>query len=77
MDKVLTLSIVTAGACENIRHGSIRVIVRGCPACLEMELAAANPRDQLWLVPNAGHTGAAAAEPEEFRRRVLTYFAEH
>jgi dipeptidyl aminopeptidase/acylaminoacyl peptidase len=41
------------------------------------KLASANQRDRLWLVPNAGHTGAAAAEPDEFRRRVLGWFAEH
>ena len=41
------------------------------------KLASANPRDPLWLVPNAGHTGAVAAEPDEFRRRVLGWFAEH
>jgi dipeptidyl aminopeptidase/acylaminoacyl peptidase len=41
------------------------------------ELAQANPRDPLWLLPNAGHTGAAAAEPEEFRKRVLGWFADH
>jgi len=41
------------------------------------ELANANPRDPLWLVRNATHTGAAAAEPAEFQRRVLAWFAEH
>jgi fermentation-respiration switch protein FrsA (DUF1100 family) len=41
------------------------------------KLASANPRDPLWLVPNAQHTGAAAAAPDEFRRRVLGWFAEH
>jgi len=41
------------------------------------ELAHANPEDPLWLVPNAEHTGAAEAEPDEFRRRVLQWFAEH
>jgi dipeptidyl aminopeptidase/acylaminoacyl peptidase len=40
-------------------------------------LAQANPKDPLWLVPGAAHTGAAAAEPDEFRRRVLTWFAGH
>jgi fermentation-respiration switch protein FrsA (DUF1100 family) len=40
-------------------------------------LAKANLRNQLWLVPNAIHTGAAAAEPEEFRSRVLRWFGEH
>ena len=41
------------------------------------KLARANPQNSLWLVPNALHTGAAAAEPDEFRRRVLGWFAEH
>lgn len=40
-------------------------------------LAAANSRNCLWLVPNALHTGASAAAPEEFRRRVLGWFEEH
>jgi fermentation-respiration switch protein FrsA (DUF1100 family) len=40
-------------------------------------LARANPNDRLWLVPNALHTGASAAAPEEFRQRVLGWFAEH
>jgi fermentation-respiration switch protein FrsA (DUF1100 family) len=47
------------------------------PAWNSQKLASANPRDPLWLVPDAGHTGATAAEPEEFRRRVLSWFAEH
>jgi len=40
-------------------------------------LAKANPQDPLWLVPKAGHTGAASVVPDEFRRRVLDWFAEH
>jgi dipeptidyl aminopeptidase/acylaminoacyl peptidase len=40
-------------------------------------LARANSNDPLWLVPNALHTGASAAAPKEFRRRVLSWFAEH
>jgi fermentation-respiration switch protein FrsA (DUF1100 family) len=47
------------------------------PAWNSQKLASANPRNPLWLVPNAGHTGAAAAAPEEFRRRVLCWFQEH
>lgn len=46
------------------------------PASHSVELARANPRDPLWLVPNAPHTGAAAAS-DEFRSRVLSWFAEH
>jgi fermentation-respiration switch protein FrsA (DUF1100 family) len=41
------------------------------------KLARANPRNTLWLVPNADHIGAAVAAPEEFRKRVLSWFAEH
>lgn len=36
----------------------------------------ANPKIvQLWLVPSAKHTGAYAAAPREFERRVLEWFA--
>jgi fermentation-respiration switch protein FrsA (DUF1100 family) len=37
------------------------------PAWNSQKLLNANPRNSLWLIPNAGHTGAAAATPEEFR----------
>jgi hypothetical protein len=47
------------------------------PPSDSVRLAQANPKNVLWLVPNAGHTGAAAAAPEEFRRRVLGWFADH
>jgi dipeptidyl aminopeptidase/acylaminoacyl peptidase len=47
------------------------------PSSNSEKLASANPRDPLWLVPNALHTGAAEAAPEEFRRRVLGWFTEH
>jgi fermentation-respiration switch protein FrsA (DUF1100 family) len=40
-------------------------------------LARANPRSALWLVPNAEHTGAYSAMPQEFRHRVLGWFAGH
>ena len=36
--------------------------------------AAIGPKE-LWLVPGASHTKAIAAEPEEFRRRVLAFYA--
>lgn len=32
---------------------------------------------ELWVVPRAGHTGAVAAAPAEFERRVTAWFAEH
>jgi alpha-beta hydrolase superfamily lysophospholipase len=36
--------------------------------------AATGPKD-LWIVPNAFHTAALGFEPDEFQRRVLTFFA--
>ena len=47
------------------------------PPYNSLRLAQANPRDSLWLVPNAVHTGASRTQPEEFHRRVLAWFAEH
>jgi hypothetical protein len=36
----------------------------------------ANPQfTELWEVPGAGHTRASVAQPEEFKRRVLAWFA--
>jgi uncharacterized protein len=47
------------------------------PAWNSQRLARANPRNSLWLVPNAGHPGAAAAAPDKFHYRVLCWFAQH
>jgi alpha-beta hydrolase superfamily lysophospholipase len=43
----------------------------------EMIYAAARGPRQLWVVPGAFHTAAYGFFPEEFRRRVLTFFAEN
>ena len=40
-------------------------------------LLAANPGLALWDVPEAIHTGAFGAEPEEFARRVTGWFETH
>ena len=45
------------------------------PPYNSVRLAHANPRDPLWLVPKALHTEASLAEPKEFRKRVLNWFA--
>jgi uncharacterized protein len=47
------------------------------PSYNSVRLARANPRNSLWLVPGAAHTGAASTEPAEFRRRVLGWFAQY
>ncbi len=36
--------------------------------------AAARGRKQLWVVPGAFHTAALGYQPDEFRRRVLTFY---
>ncbi len=42
------------------------------------ELHAANVRGtELWLVPGANHCGAVNAHPQEFKARVLGWFAAH
>jgi hypothetical protein len=32
---------------------------------------------QLWVVPRAFHTAAIGYEPEEFRQRVLDFYAKY
>jgi len=41
----------------------------------EMIYAAARGPKQLWVVPGAYHTAALGFQPEEFRHRVLAFFA--
>jgi len=49
---------------------------RRTPPDQSRQLAAMRPaKDCLWLVPHAGHTNASAVAPEEFRSRVLGWFA--
>jgi len=43
----------------------------------EMIYAAARGPKQLWVVPGAFHTAALGFQPGEFRRRVLSFFAEY
>ena len=43
----------------------------------EMIYAAARGPKQLWVVPGAYHTAALGFRPEEFRRRVLSFFATY
>jgi len=41
----------------------------------QMIYAAARGPKQIWVVPNAFHTAALGFQPEEFKRRVLEFFA--
>lgn len=47
-----------------------------CRHSEEIYRAAIGPK-QLWVVPGAGHTMAFGTQPDEFRRRVLAFFAAH
>jgi hypothetical protein len=38
---------------------------------------AANEPKEIWEVPGAGHTGGAAAQPEEYEQRIVAFFDEH
>lgn len=67
-------SIARASTPTLLIHGLADVLT---PPLNSQQLAAANPRSVLWLVPGAPHTGAAATSPEEFRNRVLSWFRQH
>jgi len=43
----------------------------------EMIYKAAIGPKQMWIVPHAFHTAALGYQPEEFKRRVLGFFADH
>ena len=43
----------------------------------EMIYAAARGPKELWVVPGAFHTAALGYQPDEFRRRVLSFFGEY
>lgn len=43
----------------------------------EMIYAAARGPKDLWIAPRAFHTAALGFQPEEFKRRVLAFFAAH
>ena len=51
---------------------------RNIPFYNSQDIQAANPRDVvLWLVPGAGHCGAHQVSPNDFDRRLLSWFSEH
>lgn len=52
-------------------HG---VVDSNIPLRHSLRLVAHNPRLQLWQVPGADHCGAISTAPEEFPRRVVSWF---
>jgi dipeptidyl aminopeptidase/acylaminoacyl peptidase len=65
-------SIARASTPILLIHGLDDVVT---PPHNSVRLAKANARNELWLVPEAAHTEASLAAPEEFRQRVLAWFA--
>jgi uncharacterized protein len=56
-------------------HGTADVNI---PPQESRELHAANPQyTELWEVEGAAHIQSVSTEPQEYRRRVLSWFAEH
>jgi pimeloyl-ACP methyl ester carboxylesterase len=56
-------------------HGTADVNI---PELQSRELHQVNPEaTELWEVQGAAHVSAMTAEPQEYRRRVLAWFAEH
>jgi pimeloyl-ACP methyl ester carboxylesterase len=50
---------------------------RNIPVRHSQRLEAANPRIQLWEVPGTDHCGGVATHPNEFKARLLAWFASH
>jgi uncharacterized protein len=69
---------------EAVKHSSVPVLlIHGekdqsiSPHHSQLIAAAAPDHTQLWLVPNAWHTGAWSAAHQEFEERLLGWFVQH
>lgn len=77
------LNLAAVSPVHDIAHTSTPILlIHGLqdwrtPASNSQELADANPRNALWLIPNGDHTNASSVAPEEFRNRVLAWFRDH
>ncbi|HYL92369.1 MAG TPA: alpha/beta fold hydrolase [Alphaproteobacteria bacterium] len=78
------VNILSGSPLDAVKHSSVPVLlihgeqdVTISPRHSKRIAEAAPDHVQLWLVPNAGHTGAWSAAPQEFELRVLGWFAEH
>ncbi len=77
------LELATVSPLESIRRTRTPILlIHGLndtrtPYWHSQALAAADPKAELWLVPGADDTAAAATAPDEFRKRVLALFAEN
>jgi alpha-beta hydrolase superfamily lysophospholipase len=78
------IDLLQASPLAAVKHSSVPVLLiqgamdRTISPRHAMILAKAAPDHvQLWLVPNAWHTGAWSADHDEFEMRVLGWFASH
>jgi fermentation-respiration switch protein FrsA (DUF1100 family) len=69
---------------EAVRTTSVPVLLihgtndRNIPSYHSADIQLANPSHVVvWLVPGAAHCGAHQVSPEQFDRRILTWFGEH
>lgn len=77
------LDLSTVSPLESIRKTTTPVfLIHGLadgrtPPWHSQRLAEANHGAKLWLVPGADHVSAYSTAPQEFRKRVLDWFANH
>lgn len=78
------INLLRPNPLEAVKHSSVPVLlIHGendrniSPHHSQLIAQAAPDHVQLWLVPNAWHTGAWAAAHQEFEERLLGWFAAH
>ena len=50
---------------------------RNIPPRHSRQLHAANPATEIWIVPGADHAASLLTVPQQYRNRVITWFASH
>jgi fermentation-respiration switch protein FrsA (DUF1100 family) len=78
------LNMEAASPADAVAHSHTPVFLmhglsdENIPSFHSAEIQARNPsRVTLWRVAGAGHCGTHSVAPQEFERKVLTWFAEH
>ena len=78
------LNMEAASPADTVAHSDTPVFLihglsdENIPSFHSVEIHARNPsRVTLWRVAGAGHCGTHSVAPQEFERKVLTWFAQH
>lgn len=78
------IDLLSPSPLDAVKHSSVPVLlIQGAldrtinPTHALILARAAPDHVQLWMVPNAWHTGAWSAEHDEFESRVLEWFSSH